>query len=676
MRCADHSSKAGRGRRWRQPAWWLALCAWLAAAQLVPTASTAPTARAEPPTTGALLSRTRDHPSNQPQDRTQDQPQAPERPTDEAQPKASDIAAVPAARQAETVYVLPIRTAIDRFTVLGLRQRLERAQREGAQAVVIELDTPGGEVGAVLEISEMLKTAAVPTVVAWVNRTALSGGAIIALACDDIVTNDPATMGDAIPIQVSQLLGIQQLSEEERQKILAPLLVDLVDSARRNGYDEKLVQGLVSLGVELWLIERTQPGPMGEPVGQRLFIDLNEYRMLFGEPPASRTPSIPSAGTGPSPAARPSGPAAAPGAGPSASDAGAAGPSADQDASAFRPAGPSLARLDADRSLSRGLAVPSQRPVLSEADRGGWRVVAYVADGRAPVTMTSEQLLAFGLAQQVVRDDEALKAYFGARTLVRWEENGWMALARFMANPVVRGLLLVVVLVGFFVEMASPGLGLPGGVALLALIGLLAPAAMVGMAGWWEFAALGLGIVLVLVEVFVVPGLGVPGVIGAVLLFLGLLGTFTGSGGLQTQEELLTGVVVLVLALASAGVIVFLLARNLGRIPGLNRLVLQNVSDQDEPEAPGMLEAMALPSPAQTLALGQIGTAVGTLRPSGRARFGEALVDVVSVGPIVGDGQAVRVVELSRFRVLVEPVEEPADPQAQGQDADVQEDRS
>ncbi len=558
---------------------------------------------------------------------------------DQASAQSAPISSVPASRQAQEVVVLPIRTAIDRFTMKGLEQRLERAQEDGAQAVVIELDTPGGEVGAVLEISDLLKTSQVPTIVAWVNNTAFSGGAIIAMACDDIVTNDPGTLGDAIPIQVSQLMGIQQLSEEERQKILAPLLVDLVDSARRNGYDEKLVQGFVSLGVELWMIERTRPGPEGQPVGERMFIDLAEYRMLFGEPPEARSSEIPSAGTGQSVSQ------------PEATEADQADPS---DPTAFRPAAPRLADLDAQQELSRGLAVPTTRASLSEGDRGGWQVVAYVTDGKAPVTMTAEQLVRYGVANRVVTNDEQLKAFFGATSLERYEENFWFVVARFMSNPLIRGLLLVCVIVGFFVEMASPGLGVFGAIGMLALVGLLAPAAMVGMAGWWEFVALGLGALLVLVEVFVVPGLGVPGVIGAVLVFLGLLGTFTGGNGFQTQGELLTGVVVLLLSLATAGVIIFLIAKNLGSIPGLNRLILKSVPSDGDDDQPSLFDAMSTGTTRVRLEVGTVGEAVGVLRPSGRARFGADLVDVVSVGSVIERGQPVRIVEATAFSVVVE----------------------
>ncbi len=556
----------------------------------------------------------------------------------------SQLAAVPATRQADKVVVLPIRTEIDRFTLHDLKSRIERAQRENAQAIVIELDTPGGEVGAVWEITSLLKGGSTPSTVAWINDTALSGGAIIAVACDEIVTNDPAQLGDAPVIMVSPISGLVQMDEQTRQKFMAPLLTDLVDSARRNGYDEKVVQGFTSLGVELWLVERASPGPNGEPVGERLFVDLAEYRLLFGEPPEGRRATIPSAGGGSAPLD---------------ADVPIVPPPDPSDPTAFRPAAPGLSRFDEQGAISGGLTETS-RPILSEADRGQWKVVEYVSDGKAPITLTSDQLVRYGFATDVIRTDEELKAYFGASTLVRWEESGWMAVARFMSNPVIQGILLVIVLVGFFIEMASPGLGVFGAIAFLALIGFFAPAVVVGMAGWWEFAALGLGIVLVLVEVFLVPGLGVPGVIGAVLVFVGLLGTFTGGGGFQTQGELLTGVVVLLLSLASAGVIVFLFARNLGRIPGFNRLVLQSVPIDGDDENPSFFEAMAPTVAKPQLAVGALGEAVGVLRPSGRARFGDDLVDVVSVGPIIERGQAVRVVKSTAFSVVVEPADEPS----------------
>src|SRR5690606_34714401 len=79
--------------------------------------------------------------------------------------------------------------------------------------------------------------------------------------------------------------GLQQLPATERAKLESPLLDEVVDSARRNHYDENLVQSFVSVGVELWLIEN------GE-TGEKVFVDREEYRAAIGEEPPSELTSI------------------------------------------------------------------------------------------------------------------------------------------------------------------------------------------------------------------------------------------------------------------------------------------------------------------------------------------------------------------------------------------------
>ena len=137
-------------------------------------------------------------------------------------PTPSVASAVPAARQSQNVAVLTIEGPINAMTARAIERRLRAAEDAGADAVVIELDTPGGEVGAVLEICNTIKSSSIPNTVAWIRPDAYSGGAIIALACREIVASDPASMGDALPIQIGPG-GLQALPEAERQKILDAL---------------------------------------------------------------------------------------------------------------------------------------------------------------------------------------------------------------------------------------------------------------------------------------------------------------------------------------------------------------------------------------------------------------------------------------------------------------------
>ncbi|HEX8876663.1 MAG TPA: hypothetical protein VF777_07950, partial [Phycisphaerales bacterium] len=135
---------------------------------------------------------------------------------------ASQPRAVTASRQATNPVVLTIKGPIDAITARSVKRRVDDAVAAGADALIIELDTPGGELGAVLEISSLLKNSPIRNTIAWINPQAYSGGAIIALACREIVVAGSIGFGDAKVIRpvfdrnslTAQLRG---LNEDERQ---------------------------------------------------------------------------------------------------------------------------------------------------------------------------------------------------------------------------------------------------------------------------------------------------------------------------------------------------------------------------------------------------------------------------------------------------------------------------
>ena len=566
------------------------------------------------------------------------------------QPQTGDQpTVVVAAARAETVAIITIRGVIDSITPKVFERRIELAERQGADAIVIELDTPGGEVGAVLKICNMLKGTSVPNTVAWINRDAYSGGAIIALACKEIVVNDPATLGDALVVQMDPIRGINELSEAERQKFLAPLLVEVVDSARRHGYDEKLVQGIVSLGVELWMI-RNKENPR-----RVLFIDAAEYERIYErEPDRSATPMLVAA---PPLIGQPTAPKTPP-----PDDAAQVKDApTESDHTAFDPASPVLEPLT--DTISSNLVVGSRRPTITPDNRHEWTEPVYYASGRGLVTMRTGLLLDAGLATAVIKTDAELMSYFGASAMNRLEptlsEKAAMQLA-FLTNPIIRALLLMVFLTTLMIELHAPGLGVPGAIAAAALIAFLAPSMLVGLASWWEVVAIISGIILLAVELLVLPGFGVFGIAGVLLLLGGIVFTFSDPSAdpEQTSRQLTNGIMATVLAFASSGVAIFFLSKHLGTLPFFNRLVLSRAVQDAGDSGDEMLAAMALPAetPIQP---GSIGRTTTPLKPVGHAVFGDRVVDVRSDLGYVDAGVAVRVVSAVEFdRLIVEPIDE------------------
>lgn len=544
--------------------------------------------------------------------------------------------AVAGSSKAENVAIIVIRGPIDGFTARSVVRRIRAAEAAGADAIVFEMDTPGGELKAALEICNAIKGSTVPLTVAWIHPDAYSAGAIISLACKRIVTADPATMGDALPIMIGMgtFQAFNNLPEHERQKVMSPLVAEVVNSARRNGYDEMLVQAFVSRGVELWLARDTRTGRL-------LCITEPEYRLLFdGEPPRTgvRLPSA-AAGTNGLPA---------PEVGPTEGEP-ARPPPLVRPEDYFQPASDSLARISED--VTQELTERTTRPVLTQADRGRYELVMYVTSGDSPITLKSEDLLALGVASDTVRSDSELTSYFAAANVVRLDESWSENLARFMVMWPVRFVLVVVFLVSIFVEMTHPGATVPAFIALIALAALIAPSMIVGMASWWEVAAILAGILMLFLEIFVVPGFGIFGFAGIVLLFGGLLGVVIPSGDRLFPGETgqgggaLFAAAMLLAAVVTSGVTIYFLVKHLGSLPIINKLVLQ-----DEPGA-GTLAAMALP--AHPLA-GATGTAMTDLRPAGRAEINGLIIDVVAEMGYIPSGTRVRVVSATTMRVGVE----------------------
>ena len=590
------------------------------------------------------------------------------------------LTAVPASRAASHVAVITIKGPIGNYTAASVRRRFDDAIKAGADGVVIDLDTPGGEVPAVLNICTTIKQSPIKNVIAWVNPMAYSGGAIIALACREIVVSDAATLGDAAPIIAMPGLGMMpKLGDTERAKALAPLLAEVVESARMRGYDEKLVQGLVTLGVELWLVESA------ENPGQRLFIDRAEYRLLFGgEPtgssprlvglpdrPKLQTPAAPSSPAGtpadasPAPSATPD----APGDKPDAAASKGSAPAEPPMPSRFVPASPSMTPV-LTANVSAVLDARSTRPILTAADTGKWKLVEHVSDGNGIFTFKRDDLWRYGLAVKApvaalatypgtINSDEQLKAFVGASSIGRLDQSGWETAAAFMAHPIVRGLLIVVFLLGLFVEITHPGLILPGSVAAGALVALLAPPLLMGLAAWWAAAAIVTGVSLLVLEILVLPGMGVFGVLGLLLLFGGLVGSFlpTASQGLfpgtGAQSDLLYGIATVGVSTAVSMVGMYFIGKHFGSLPFLNKLILSSAAGARDDEAGSSLLAAMGPADAPA-AVGDMGIALTPLRPSGRVRIGDKHLDVVAESGFIASGDSVRVSSVTAFRIVVE----------------------
>lgn len=586
--------------------------------------------------------------------------------TPQAQPGPS--AAVPASRLAQHVAVIVIEGRIDRFQTASVIRRFSEAKATGADAIVLEIDSRESNFGTVSELLAVIRQSPIPNIVAWIHNAesrgsrsgaAVGGAGLIALACRDIVVSGNATLGEFVdPEWVSNAPRRSRSASppsgmpgyERWADVAAPAVASAIESARRRGWDEFLVQAMALPGAELWLVENIA-------TGDKLCINEREHAMLFpGAPSRANVELTPSrkltqfevamARGGPTMGM------ATPPAPPAASSAASVG------GSPAIPASAAIASLLATQPVNL-VETASTRPVLSAADAGKYRLVAYATDGTGSVSLQSKQLAQFGLSRTVINDEAELTAYFGANRLTRLDQSWAEHAARFLSNPFVRGLLISIFMIAMFIEMTHPGMVVPGLIAAAALGLVLGPSFIMGMANWWSLGAVGIGIILLALELFVFPGFGVAGVLGLITLFVGLVFTFVPSGpaGMafstpEAQDSLARGAVTVLLSTVTAIFGIFFVIRQLGTLPIMKKYTLQSPAPGEVDEA--LFGAIRPETPE--LSPGELGTTVTLLRPSGKASFGDEVFDVVAESGFLPIGVPVRVVSADRFRIVVEQV--------------------
>lgn len=493
-----------------------------------------------------------------------------------AQPETTQ----PATQQVRvTAVVIDVDGDIDEYIDREVQRRFAKARELGAETVIVRINTYGGLVTSGLNISRFIKHQEDLNVIAYVNEKAISAGAMIAIACDEIVMEPNSLIGDCAPIVFGEG-GLETLGETERAKSESPILQDFHDSAIQNGHDPLLVQSMVSLDRVVWWIENTQ-------TGERRFVDQADHdRLVTGDDPQWKVVDL---------------------------------PGVQQPVDSAN----SLFTASTKLAITLGLATGQYRSVEEYAEAHGLNIVAEL---------------------QSTAGEQA----------VRW-----------LGSHVVRSLLLTIFLVTLYMSLSTPGTGAPETVASICFIILFGIPMMSGQGQWYEVLMVIVGMMLIAVELFVLPGFGVAGIGGIVLIFTGLVLSFLPPlvvPGLPFGAGVsLNGLLSALLSVASAMVASVLLwwwvSRYLVTLPYFGKLVLAGANDTTGRAPAGDAARIAVDWPA----VGAVGRAVTRLAPGGTAEFIDDATgdyrptDVVCDGGYVDAGSPVIVREVHGNRIVVRP---------------------
>jgi membrane-bound serine protease (ClpP class) len=436
-----------------------------------------------------------------------------------------------------------------------LRRAMDRARKESS-VLVVELDTPGGELELMWNLGQQISEATDNGVltVAWVHDHAFSAGVYLAIACKKVYMSAAATIGSATPVTLGPS-GITSIQDPDtKEKTTSAMRATFRSFAAKRGRSPGLAEAMIDRQVGVRLVQ--------DPDGTQRVITDSEW----------------------------------------------------------------------DDARMKG-----NPPVL----------VRTIAQSGELVALTGPEAVALGFADGVAETLDDVLAKVGARgasarSVPRERSED---LAAFLDR--IRLLLLIAGIVAIYVEFKAPGFSGAGVVAIACFGLLLFGRFLVGLADVPHIVAVAVGLVLIAVELFVVPGQLWAGLLGAVLVIGGLAFAQFGPGLLEyplARSMALDDALKMLTSIFAAMLIGYGVSRFLPRTPLLNRLVLEPTLPPGDP--------LAVPVLA-----GEAGAAITDLRPVGKVRLDRdprAEHEARSSGLAVDRGARVRVVAVEGQRLVVE----------------------
>ena len=315
------------------------------------------------------------------------------------------------------------------------------------------------------------------------------------------------------------------------------------------------------------------------------------------------------------------------------------------------PAATILPGLDVRRAEQQGtgrVEYFTEEELAERADRDEWQLGAEL--GPSPLRIDGRRAESLGLASHVVADFAGVRRAYGLEGDVVLSEPGWAdQLLDALASPGLAWLLLLIGMAGLYIEVKTPGIGFGGFVSMVAFIVYFWSQHLHGTSGWLEVMLFLAGIICVLAEIFVLPGFGVLGMGGGLLVIASLVlasQSFIVQMNDYQIERMQWSLLGVIGAVAGVAVLAMVVQRWLPTTPGLRTVLL----------APPLESPLEADEP-RTDYLGAEGTTTTRLAPAGKARIDGVVWEVSSEGMLIEPGTVVRVVECRSGRLIVRPAE-------------------
>jgi membrane-bound serine protease (ClpP class) len=304
------------------------------------------------------------------------------------------------------------------------------------------------------------------------------------------------------------------------------------------------------------------------------------------------------------------------------------------------------------RSTMRSTAEAKGRnPEIAEAMVDASLAVTGVSDSGKVITFTASEAMTHGFCEGMHESvDEVLKQNgfpeYEVKTYVVGELEtfiGWMI------NPAVSGVLIMIIIGGIYFELQSPGIGFPIAASVIAALLYFTPLYLGGLAENWEIIIFLVGIVLVAVEVFVLPGFGVAGIAGIAFIMASLILSLINNVGFDFEMTMETQIINAFLTVLLATVGGFFgsiyLAHKFVTTSMMSSMVLSSVQKKED----GFVGVDA----KEHEMIGKQGIAFTILRPSGKVEIEGDIYDATALTGYIDKGESIQVVKYETAQLFV-----------------------
>lgn len=296
------------------------------------------------------------------------------------------------------------------------------------------------------------------------------------------------------------------------------------------------------------------------------------------------------------------------------------------------------------RSIMRSTAEEHGRdPRIAEGMVDERIVIDSVKQAGKVITFTTSEAIEYGYCEAKVQSVEEIleRNKIQHYVIERFEIGATERIISFFLNPFISGILILVILGGIYFELQTPGVGFPLIAAMAALLMYLVPYYLNGLAEYWEIIALMVGLILIGLEIFVIPGFGIAGISGIALTVTSLI-LITLNNDFFNFEFVPVGNIIIsafsILGGITGGILLlFFGGSRLSQTRAFKRISLSEVQDKTQGYTSNVNAAELV---------GKVGQTYTVLRPSGKIMIDGQLLDAFSRGDYIEKGVQVEVVDI------------------------------